>query len=93
VSQLSLEAVVVRPAEPLTASVDGELVMLDPRRSHYFAIDSIGSRVWELLEQPLSIGDLCSKLESEFDVTPETCRADVLAFLEELRQADLLDVR
>lgn len=91
-SQLSLETVVVRRAEPLTASVDGELVMLDPRRSEYFAIDSIGSRIWELLERPLAVGQVCSKLEDEFDVAPQTCRADVLAFLEELRRAELLDV-
>jgi Coenzyme PQQ synthesis protein D (PqqD) len=93
VPELSLETVVVRRAEPLTASVDGELVMLDPQRSHYFAIDSIGSRVWELLERPVAVEELCTTLEGEFDVAPETCRTDVLAFLEELRQAELLDVR
>jgi hypothetical protein len=93
VSRLSLEAVVVRRPEPLTAAVDGDLVMLDPRSSRYFALDAIGHRVWALLEQPASVAGLCQTLEAEFDVAPETCRRDVLAFLEQLERDDLLDIR
>jgi hypothetical protein len=87
------DAVVVRRAEPLTAAVDDELVMLDPRSSQYFALDPVGHRVWELLAEPRSVASLCSTLEGEFEVAPEDCRADVLAFLEQLQKAELLDVR
>jgi hypothetical protein len=93
VSGLSPDAVVARRAEPLTATVDGELVMLDPRTGRYFALDAVGLRVWQLLEQPHSVGALCESLEGEFDVAPEACRRDVLTFLEQLDQAELLDVR
>jgi hypothetical protein len=93
VSGLSPEAVVARRAEPLTATVDGELVMLDPRTSRYFALDAIGLRVWELLEQPRSVAAVCEALQDEFDVSQEACRRDVLAFLEQLQQAELLEVR
>jgi hypothetical protein len=93
VSGLSPEAVVARRSEPLTATVDGELVMLDPRTSRYFALDAVGLRVWELLEQPRSVAALCDALAREFEVSPEACRRDVLAFLEQLETAELLDVR
>jgi hypothetical protein len=93
VSGLSPDAVVTRRAEPLTATVDGELVMLDPRTSRYFALDAIGLRVWELLEEPRSVAALCEALEGEFDVSPDACRRDVLAFLEQLENAELLDAR
>jgi hypothetical protein len=93
VSGLLPEAVVARRSEPLTATVDGELVMLDPRTSRYFALDAVGLRVWELLEQPHSVAALCKALEDEFDVSPEACRRDVLAFLEQLETAELLDIR
>jgi hypothetical protein len=93
VSGLSPEAVVARRDEPLTATVDGELVMLDPRTGRYFAVDAVGLRVWELIEQPRSVAELCKNLEGEFDVSPEACRRDVLAFLEQLENADLLEVR
>lgn len=89
---LSPETVVVRRAEPLTAEVDDELVMLDPRQSSYYGLDRIGRRIWELLERPLSVNELCSTLQNEFDVTAENCRSDVLALLEQLREAELLEI-
>ncbi len=91
--EVSPETIVARRSEPLTAPVDGELVMLDPRRGEYFGLDAIGHRVWQLLERPRTVESLCSALETEFDVTPETCRADVLAFLEQLSDAQLVELR
>jgi Coenzyme PQQ synthesis protein D (PqqD) len=87
---LSLDAVVVRNSEPITRAVDGELVMLDPRQSRYFALDSIGLRIWDLLEQPQQVDALCRTLVEEFDVSVEACHADVLAFLEQLSDAQLV---
>jgi hypothetical protein len=91
VSSLSLDSVVVRRGDPLTAPVDGELVMLDPRQSRYFGLDPIGHRIWDLLERPRSVDALCSELQGEFEVPAETCHADVLAFLEQLEDAELIE--
>lgn len=90
---LSLDTVVARSEEPLTAEVDQELVMLDPRDSRYYGLDPIGRRIWELLERPRPVDELCAALQDEFDVPPETCRSDVFAFLEQLSDARLLEIR
>jgi hypothetical protein len=90
VPALSLETVVSRRPEPITRMVDEELVMLDPRSSRYFAMDAIGRRIWILLERPQAVGELCSTLEAEFDVTAERCRSEVVAFLEQLSDAELV---
>ena len=89
---LSIDTVVVRSSEAITREVDGELVMLDPRQGVYFALDSIGRRIWELLEQPQQVDALCRTLGEEFDAPAATCRADVLAFLEQLADADLVSI-
>jgi hypothetical protein len=93
VPELGIDTVIARRPDPLTAPVDGELVMLDPRKSVYFGLDRIGHRIWDLLERPQSIGELCGTLEREFEVSPETCQADVLAFVDRMAQADLVEVR
>jgi hypothetical protein len=92
-AELTLEAVVARRAEPLTAEVDDDLVMLDPRQGRYFGADRVGRRIWELLEQPRSVDDLCSELEGQFDVAPDECRADVLEFLGQLADEELIEIR
>ncbi len=86
-------AILVRRGEPLTAEVDGEVVMFHPTDGTYFALGQVGSRVWELLEAPIPLGDLLSRLGREFDVDEPTCRADVQAFLAELQEAELVEAR
>jgi coenzyme PQQ synthesis protein D (PqqD) len=93
VPDLALETVIARRPDPLTAPVDDELVMLDTRKSVYFGLDRIGRRIWDLLDQPRPIGALCKTLEGEFDVSPETCRDDVLAFVGQMAEAGLVEVR
>jgi hypothetical protein len=91
-SLLSLDSVVGRRPDPLTAPVDGDLAMFDPRQGRYFGVDAVGHRIWDLLERPQSVAELCRALQLEFDVPAETCQSDVLAFLRNLDRAELLEV-
>ena len=86
-------AILLRRGEPLTAEVDGEVVMFHPTDGTYFALGQVGSRVWELLASPIPVGDLLARLGREFDVDESTCRADVQAFLTELQEAQLVEAR
>ena len=90
---LAPDSVVVRRADALTAEVDEELVMLDPRQGQYFGLDPIARQIWELLETPRSVDALCAEVQGRFDVAPDTCRRDVLAFLDQLDEAELVEVR
>lgn len=87
---MAADARLVRSEEPLTAVVDGETVMFAPDQSAYFGLDEIGTRVWHLLGEPRSIDELCAILREDYDVDPETCRADVRALVDELREAGLV---
>ena len=91
-ADLGLSTVVVRSGEPLTAVVDDELVMLDARIGAYFGLDGVGTRIWELLEEPRSVEDLCAVLVSEFDVDLEQCRAELTTFIGELADAQLVEL-
>jgi PqqD family protein of HPr-rel-A system len=83
----------VRSEQPLTRVVDGELVMFHPAKGEYFALSGIGPRVWELLERPATLAEVCAALRSEFAVDAERCEADVREFIEELRSAQLVEER
>jgi hypothetical protein len=83
--------VLVRCDEPLTATVGDEIVMLDARQGCYFGLDRSGTAIWDLLATPRSVDDLCERLVERFDVSPETCRSEVLFFLHDLRDAGLVE--
>jgi Coenzyme PQQ synthesis protein D (PqqD) len=89
----SAETIIQRKSDPLTAEVNGEVVMLDVAQGTYFALGSVGSQVWALLERPRSLDQLCEELVRFYEVDIDTCRLDVIAFLDELQGAQLIDVR
>ena len=78
------QCVVTRTAGALATAVDDELVIVHFDSNAYYGFDVIGRRIWELLEEPRKVEDLCAALCREYDVESERCEADVLRFLSEL---------
>jgi hypothetical protein len=70
-----------RQGDWLTAKVGDELVMMSAETGNYIGLTDVGARIWELIETPQEMNTLCRKLQEEFDVSAETCRTDVEAFL------------
>jgi hypothetical protein len=66
--------------------------MLGESPDEFFQLDAVGKSIWEMLAKPLPVSTLCETLAQEFEVDLETCRRDVLAFLEQLREKDLIKV-
>jgi len=60
--------------------------------NNYLALDAIARRIWESLENPITVGDLCTQLSREFRAEPGKIESDVLAFLDELQSEKLLNV-
>lgn len=89
---ISRDTTVVRSDDFLASTVDDELVMISLEQGHYYALDDIGSRVWELLVTPMTVASLCAQLQPQFAVAPERCEADVLSFLSELREEGMIQV-
>lgn len=75
---------VTRRGDWLSAKVGEELVMMSAENGNYIGLSEVGARVWELIETPRAFDDICAQLESEFEVSPETCHAEVGEFLNEL---------
>jgi hypothetical protein len=71
--------------EALAATeLDGETVLLDVDTGAYYGYDATGSWIWELIVEPRTVGDLCRALVQRYDVEPQRCECEVIAFLEEL---------
>ena len=82
--ELGPSSVVTRSPEILDAEIDGETVMMSIENGEYYGLDEIGSTIWQLLEEPRSVDDLCRTLRQEYDVEEDKCRRDVTRFLGEL---------
>ncbi|GEA05265.1 hypothetical protein KUL42_00260 [Alteromonas sp. KUL42] len=85
-------SLITKNQDIVDASIDGETVMMSLENGEYYGLDPIASMIWDSLHTPLTVDGLIDTLMSEYEVSPETCLKDVLAFLESLRQHNLISV-
>ncbi len=81
-----------RSGEWLTNDLGDALMMMNIDRGTYIGMNAVGARIWELIETPRDIGDLCDELVVEFEIDAATCRNDVEIFVEKLEQHGLASV-
>ena len=53
----------------------------------------MGARVWNLIQDPRRVGDICDAIMREYDVSQERCESDVLDVLQQLAGQQLIEVR
>ena len=49
-----------------------------------YTLNSVAVRIWELLEQPMTVRQLCLRICEEFAIDSETCEAAILKFAAEI---------
>ena len=74
----------------MTTDMNGSTVMMDIETGKYYNLGEVGGRIWELLEEPLTVAALVRKLTAEYDISAEQCRADLLPFLGKLVERGLV---
>lgn len=91
--ELNLEDIVCKNLDIDDTDIDGEKVMMNLDKGQYFMMNKVGSRIWEIIEQPVKVNDVISTLLSEYEVEAETCKSTVMEFLYKLNKADLIKIQ
>ncbi|MCE9601016.1 MAG: PqqD family protein [Gemmatimonadetes bacterium] len=86
-----MSAVALTRATPIVASDDqasaelsSEVVILSMREGVYFGLDGVGARIWSLVQQPTTLGEVTATIVSEFEVEEERAFADLCALAGEM---------
>jgi hypothetical protein len=85
--------IVVVSKDTVSCSLGNEVAILHMGSGVYYGLDSVGARVWSLLEKPHSVQELCAAVAAEYDVEPSRCEADLLALLVRMRTEGLIEIR
>lgn len=80
------------PDNVMFRELEGESVILDLDSESYFGLDTVGTRMWQLLTDGDSIQTAYDILLDEFDVDAETLRADLEELLDELTSKGLVEI-
>ena len=87
---ITSDTLVMRNSDMLTSKMDGEIVMMSIENGEYYGLDLIGSKIWELMENPLQVNEIIEQLLAEYDVDPEECSKDTIEFLRALTDRNLI---
>lgn len=70
--------------------LEGEIVVLDLRRSTYLAVNRVGALLWPRLLGGVTRDALVQAVVDDFGLARSEAESDVSAFLQELRDQELL---
>ncbi|WP_292291036.1 PqqD family protein [Marivita sp.] len=75
----------------VSSNIGGSLALLDTKSDRYFSLNGTGATVWELLETPRTLPDLCSEIGKKYQLSPEECRDDIAEILTALHHEGLIE--
>lgn len=90
--KISLDMVVVQTEGLPSTYIGDEIAFMSIENNKYYGLDSVGTRIWSLIEQPKRISVVIDELLEEYSVERATCEENVLEFLEELLEEDLIRI-
>jgi len=90
---LSQSDIIEAVPDQVSCDLGGEEVILDLNSGVYYGLDSIGSRIWSLIQEPQPISRVIEALLTEYDVEPAQCEGEVFEFLQQLIDRGLVKIR
>lgn len=82
---------VVAAKDQVSSFIGDEAVILNVKTGIYHGLNSVGARIWQLVETPITIDKIVETIVDEFDTDAATCEKDVLQLIEEMVDAELMD--
>ena len=89
---LNMDNVVVQNRDIDVSDLNNEKVMMNIDKGQYFSLNSLGSRIWELIDSPKKIRNVVNVLLQEYEVSEEECVESVTEFLNTLHHVELINV-
>lgn len=81
----------IRNEDNLASKIHDEIVMVNITQGNYFGLNSVGSDIWELLDEPRTIDEICSLLMNEYEIDLKSCKEQVSEFISSMEKEKLID--
>lgn len=91
-NKIGLNSCISRKPDLIATDMDGDTVMMSIEHGAYYGVGGVGSRVWELIESPVTVDQIIQTICAEYEVGQVQCQEDMLFFLHELEKNELVTV-
>ena len=80
----------IRNGKTISGRLHDEMVMMDLEQGKYFSLNPVATRIWELLEAPVTVDELCGHLTVEYEISKAECLAELTEHLNEMIRLGLV---
>jgi hypothetical protein len=86
---LDASAIIRRKPSLIAAGVADEAILLDVDSGYFFQLNKSAAQIWNLVEEPLPLAEICTRLDAAFEGVREE---EVVAFVTDMHERGLLEV-
>jgi hypothetical protein len=76
----------------LYSEIKEEGVILSLKNGKYYGVNPVGATIWQAIQSPATLPEIQAAVTREYDVDEDTCRREVLIFLEQMVNEELVEV-
>ena len=84
---------IVVSRDQVSTTLSGETIILQMRDGTYYGLDAVGTRIWSLIQEPVSLADVSATVEREYAVDGPRAMTDLIMLVGELFDRGLIEIR
>ena len=88
--KMSLSRQVTPSDDVVWRNLQGESVLLDLKSGDYFGLDTVGTRIWTLLQAHHDLQAVLQELLSEYEVDEDKCARDLMDLVSAMAEKGLV---
>ena len=90
---ISKRSIVAVSEGQVSSDLANEVAILDLKSGMYYGLNEVGSRIWQLISEPKTVGEVYETLLEEYEVEHERLEQDLIDVLQQLADRGLIEVR
>lgn len=79
--------------EQVSSNLGEESIVLNLKLGVYYGLNSVGTRIWNLIQSPKTLSEIQETIVAEYDVEAERCGNDIMEIFKGLKTAGLIEVQ
>ena len=83
---------IVASQDQVSCDLGGEAAMLHMKSGVYYGLNSVGARIWSLIQEPRTFEEIRETLLAEYEVDAVRLDADLRVHLAELAEQQLIEI-
>jgi len=86
------DARIIISEEQVSTDLGGEAAILNLKNGVYYGLDSVAARIWNIIHQPCTFGEIRNLLMSEYEIDAQQLELDLRRLLNELADQELIQI-